>query len=104
MAHCNACIPPKLPPMTAANRWIPSVSASIAWVCTQSFTVTAGKVAPHGFPVVGLMATGPVLPLQPPRLFSETTKNLLVSMGLPGPMQASHQPGFASSGEWKPAA
>ena len=50
--------------------------------------------------MAGSTVRGPVLPLQPPRLLSETTKNFLVSMGLPGPMQVSHQPGLASSGEW----
>ena len=76
------------------------MSASIAWVFTQSFTVTAGKLAPQGSPVAGSTESGPVLPLHPPRLFSETTKNFAVSMGLPGPMQLSHQPGLRSSGEW----
>ena len=53
------------------------------------------KSAPKGLPVSGLRLLGPVEPLQPPRLFRLTTKNLLVSMmGLPGPMQLSHQPGL----------
>ena len=31
-------------------------------------------------------------PWQPPRLFTPTTKNLSVSIGLPGPIMLSHQP------------
>jgi hypothetical protein len=75
-------------------------SARRAWLCTQSSTVSTGKSAPNGLPVAGLRLLGPVEPLQPPRLFRLTTKNLLVSMGLPGPMQLSHQPGLRSSGLW----
>ncbi|MNY22550.1 hypothetical protein D3C86_1561710 [compost metagenome] len=50
--------------------------------------------------MAGLMLLGPVEPLQPPRLFKLTTKNLLVSIGLPGPMQLSHQPGLRSLTLW----
>src|SRR5690606_23536104 len=56
-----------------------------------------GKWAPQALPVSGLMLDGPVEPWQPPRLFRLTTKKRLVSMALPGPMQASHQPGTRSS-------
>ena len=45
----------------------------------------------------GLIAVGPVEPLQPPRLLQHTTKNSRVSIGLPGPMQLSHQPGLPGS-------
>ena len=47
-----------LPPMTAAQRWIPSTSASRAWLFTQSFTVIMGKSGPQGWPVSGLMDAG----------------------------------------------
>ena len=42
------------------------------------------------------MVVGPVEPLQPPRLFRETTKYFEVSIVLPSPMISSHQPGFFS--------
>jgi len=51
-----------------------------------------------------LIELGPVVPLQPPRKLEQITKYLSVSMPLPGPIMASHQPGFASSGECLPAA
>jgi len=50
------------------------------------------------------MVVGPVEPAQPPRLLQAMTKNLSVSIGLPGPMQLSHQPGRLSSGLCQPAA
>ena len=53
MAHCMACMPPRLPPMTAANASMPRASASIAWLRTQSLTVTLGKFGPYGSPVAG---------------------------------------------------
>ncbi|MNP63095.1 hypothetical protein D3C76_1584480 [compost metagenome] len=97
MVHCKACMPPRLPPTTAAHWPMPRWSARRAWLCTQSSTVSTGNSAPKGLPVAGLVLLGPVEPLQPPRLFRLTTKNLLVSIGLPGPMQLSHQPGLRSS-------
>ena len=74
----------------------PNVLGAEAWRQLEdqySFGLMRGAVA-------GLMEVGPVLPWQPPRLLRLTTKKRLVSIGLPGPMQMSHQPGFASSGEW----
>ena len=100
MAHCITCMPPRLPPITAAHCSMPRASARRAWLFTQSFTVTMGKSAPHSEPVSGLAVLGPLEPLQPPRLFGETMKYLLVSKGLPGPMQLSHQPGLRSSMLW----
>ena len=94
--HCMACIPPRLPPITAANFWIPRWSARCAWLATQSLTTTLGKFGPNISPVLGSMEFGPVLPWQPPRLFRLRTKKLSVSMHFPGPIQASHQPGLES--------
>ena len=104
IVHCSACIPPKLPPTTAAHCAMPKRSASSAWLFTQSDTVTIGKSAPYCRPVSGLVLKGPVLPAQPPKLFSATTKNLSVSMGLPAPIMLSHQPGYLSSALCRPAA
>ncbi len=100
MAHCMACMPPRLPPTTAAHWWMPRASARRVWLFTQSFTVIIGKSGPQGWPVSGLVEVGPLEPWQPPRLFGQTTKKRLVSMGLPGPMQFSHQPGRLSSAPW----
>ncbi|MNH30592.1 hypothetical protein D3C79_908960 [compost metagenome] len=100
MVHCRACMPPRLPPTMAAHCRMPKRSARRAWLCTQSSTVSTGKSAPYGLPVAGLTLLGPVLPLQPPRLFRLTTKKRLVSIGLPGPMQLSHQPGLRSVVAW----
>ena len=95
--HCRACMPPRLPPTTAAQRWMPKASASCAWLFTQSLTVIMGKSGPHSWPVSGFCEPGPLEPWQPPRLLGQTTKKRLVSIGLPGPMQLSHQPGRGSS-------
>ena len=86
--------------MTAAQRSIPRASLSRTWLRTQSLTVTMGNEGPKGFPVAGSVLDGPVLPWQPPRLFTPTTKKRLVSMTLPGPTTFSHHPGLASSAEW----
>ena len=74
IAHESACIPPSEPPITAAQRWMPSTSASRAWTLTQSSTVTTGKLAPYGRPVAGLTDIGPVEPKHEPRLLTPTTK------------------------------
>ena len=95
-----ACMPPRLPPITAAQQSIPRWSASRAWLFTQSRARRGGKSGPQGLPVSGLMELGPVEPWQPPILLRLTTKKRLVSMGLPGPMHSSHQPGFLSSSLW----
>ena len=56
-----------------------------------------GKLLPYTLPVSGLIEVGPVEPEQPPRLFEQTTKYLLVSIALSGPIILSHQPKFAPS-------
>src|SRR5512145_316289 len=68
----------------------------------MSRMVMTGNSAPHGFPVTGLTDDGPVEPLHPPMTFEQITKYRPVSSALPGPMTASHQPGF-SSPAWYPA-
>ena len=66
--------------------------------------VNTGKLNPYGVPVSGLMLDGPVVPLQPPKIFVHTTKYLFVSNALFGPIIVSHQPGFLSFSLWYPAA
>jgi hypothetical protein len=97
VAHAMACIPPRLPPITAAKRSIPSRSASRAWLATQSSTVTTGNRDPYGLLVRGSRDAGPVDPKQLPRLFTPITKKRSVSTGLPGPIMLSHQPTLLGS-------
>ncbi len=44
--QASACMPPRLPPITAAKRSMPNASATRACALTQSSTVTTGKRAP----------------------------------------------------------
>ena len=99
----KACMPPSDPPITAAKRSIPSLSASRACAMTQSSTVKTGKAAPHGRFVAGLIEAGPVDPKQEPRLLTPITKKMLVSTGLPGPTMLSHQPTSLLSSAETPA-
>ncbi len=104
IAHCITCMPPRLAPTTTAHRRIPRRRIRRSCARVQSPQVTIGNSGPYGRPVAGLMVFGPVEPMQLPMLFGDTTKKRRVSIGLPGPMHASHQPGLRSSGEWYPAA
>ena len=52
-------MPPRLPPITAAQRSMPRRSTSRACESTQSSTVTSGKSAPYGAPVAGSIDSGP---------------------------------------------
>ena len=99
----KACIPPKLPPITAASWSMPNASSNKACALTQSSTVTTGKSAPYTLPVSGWMCIGPVDPKQDPRLFTPITKKWLVSTGLPGPIMLSHQPSLLSWPAYTPA-
>ena len=96
-------MPPRLPPITAANCAMPSRSASRACASTQSSTVTSGKSLPQVRPVSGLVDSGPVEPKQLPRLLTPTTKKRRVSTGLPGPIMLSHQPTLSGSFAYVPA-
>ena len=90
-------MPPRLPPITAANCRIPRESARRACASTQSSTVTSGKSAPHGAPVAGFSDSGPLDPKQLPRLLTPMTKKRSVSSGFPGPIMLSHQPTLSGS-------
>ncbi|OQB91461.1 MAG: hypothetical protein BWX86_02015 [Verrucomicrobia bacterium ADurb.Bin122] len=69
----------------------------------MSRTVTKGNAVPYARPVAGLIDDGPELPWQPPSTLEQTTKNLVVSMALPGPIRLFHQPGLRSLSVWMPA-
>ena len=96
-AHSSERIPPIEPPMTAAQRRMPSWSASRASTSTWSRTVTNGNREPHGRPS-GAADEGPVVPWQPPRTLDATTNHRSVSSGRPGPIRPSHQPGVGWPG------
>ena len=63
----------------------------------------AGKRSPYGAPVRGSIELGPVVPLHPPSRFDEITNSRSVSIGFPGPIIVSHQPGRELL-PWCPAA
>ena len=79
-------MPPKLPPMTADQHVILRYSMRKTCELTQSLTSKDGKSGPQDLFVSSLIVLGPVLPKQLPMLLGQTTKNLLVSIGLSGPM------------------
>ena len=95
MLHSSTCMPPNEPPITPARRLTPSCLSSRYCTFTMSPMVIAGKEDPYGRLVRGSMEPGPVVPMQPPRMFAQTTKKRFVSMPLPGPIIASHHPGFS---------
>ena len=66
-------MPPIDPPTTAAQRRIPSRSASAASIPTWSRIVTVGKREPYGRPSAAVDA-GPVVPWQPPSTLGQITK------------------------------
>ena len=77
----------------------------------MSRMVTGGKSVPQGSPVRAVrssrLLSGPVLPMQPPSTLGQMTKKRSVSIGLPGPTTASHQPGlpvigWVSATYWSP--
>ena len=93
MLQRNACMPPRLPPITAAHCWMPSRSASRAWIAPSRIPdqrerrtvrlaacrVDAGRA--------GRAVTAA-------EIVEADDKKRLVSIGLPGPIMLSHQPGF----------
>ena len=90
--HSIARIPPSEPPMTVANRSIPSRSASARSVSTWSRMEIAGNREPHALPS-GAGEAGPVVPRQLPSALVTSTHHSSVSMGAPGPTMPAHQPG-----------
>ena len=85
-------MPPIEPPATQNSVSMPSASTSAACARTMSRIVTIGKERPQGWPVSGLVEAGPVVPVQPPTTLAQITKKRSVSIGLPGPTIAVHQP------------
>src|SRR5688500_13713378 len=86
-------MPPIELPITHASRSMPSERTQAKAASAPSSIDRSGKSRRYGSPVAGLIEAGPVEPLQLPNEFTHTTNQQLVSIGLPGPTIASHQPG-----------
>ena len=65
-------------------------AAALAPSSMRQVRESAGR---YGSPVAGLIDAGPVEPLQLPSVLTQITNQRSVSIGLPGPSIASHQPG-----------
>lgn len=85
------------PPSTAATSVIPSAASAAMSASTWSRIEIAGNREPHGLPSRASDA-GPVEPQQPPRALVATAHQRSVSIGAPGPMIPSHQPGVGCPG------
>ena len=97
IAHGSACMPPRLPPITAANCRDAEAVGQPRLRVDPVLDRDQRKVAPQGLPVAGSIDCGPVEPKQLPRLFTPMTKKRSVSSGLPGPIMLSHQPTLSGS-------
>jgi len=86
-------MPPIELPIRQAMRSTPSPRTRCAAASAPSSTDRSGKSSRYSSPVSGLIEAGPVEPLQLPSEFTQITNQRSVSMGLPGPSIASHQPG-----------
>jgi len=73
VSQSKACIPPMEPPVTESSRSILRWSNRCFCTCTISEIVMMGKSRPYLLPVLGLIEDGPVVPLQPPRMFEQIT-------------------------------
>src|SRR5215510_1123046 len=92
-------MPPSDGPTTEASLRTPRDSATSCPARAMSSTVRTGKVSRYGLPVAGLIDAGDVEPNGLPSEFTQITKKRRVSMGRPGPIMSSHQPGAGSSVE-----
>jgi hypothetical protein len=88
-------MPPRLPPITAANRVDAQHIGQARLRVDPVFDRDHREVGPVARPVAGLIDIGPVEPKQLPRLLTPTTKKRFVSSGLPGPTMLSHQPSLS---------
>src|SRR5690606_14498186 len=79
-------------PITQARRSMPSARITAYAASAPSSIASSGKARRYGSPVAGLVDAGPVDPLQLPSALKQTTCQRSVSIGLPGPSIASHQP------------
>src|SRR3954451_5372810 len=92
-------MPPSDGPTTEASLRTPSDIATSCPARAMSSTVNTGKVSRYGLPVAGLIEMGEVEPNGLPSELMQITKKRRVSIGRPGPIMSSHQPGAGSSVE-----
>ncbi|MDZ7748730.1 MAG: hypothetical protein U5K43_07695 [Halofilum sp. (in: g-proteobacteria)] len=92
-------MPPSDEPMTVCRWSIPSARQAERAAAAMSSTESWGKSTRYGAPVSGLIDAGPVEPKQLPSEFTQMTKKRSVSIGWPGPIMYSHQPGEGSAGD-----
>src|SRR6478609_2926236 len=85
-------MPPIELPITQASVSMPSDRTTACAAFAQSSIDRSGKARRYGVPVAASIDAGPVEPLQLPRLLTHTTNQRSVSIALPGPTIASHQP------------
>ena len=90
-------MPPSDGPITAASFLMPSETATSCPARAMSSTVSTGNVSRYGWPVAGLIEIGEVEPNGLPSELTQMTKQRRVSIGRPGPIMSSHQPGAGSS-------
>ena len=84
--------------MTQNSVSMPRWSISGTCASTMSPMVMTGNRGPTACRSSGSMLAGPVEPMQPPSTFGQMTKKRSVSIGLPGPIMTSHQPGLPVTG------
>src|SRR6478672_13841455 len=90
-------MPPIELPMRQARRSMSRPRTSSNEALATSSSVSSGNVNLYTFPVAGSIDAGPVEPLQLPSVFAQITNQRFVSIGLPGPIISSHQPGEGSA-------
>src|SRR6185369_13068114 len=90
-------MPPIELPIRQARRSMPRPRTSSYDELATSSRVRSGKVNLYTLPVAGSIDAGPVEPLQLPSVFAQITNQRFVSIGLPGPIISSHQPGDGSA-------
>src|SRR4249919_3228703 len=95
LRKASAVMPPIELPITQASLSMPSDFTTSKAALAPSSIDNSGKSSRYGWRVWGLMEAGPVEPLQLPSELTHTTKKRLLSIALPGPSIASHQPASA---------
>ncbi|MNV45053.1 hypothetical protein D3C71_1368380 [compost metagenome] len=89
----SAVIPPIELPITQASCSMPNARTTSIAARAPSSIDSSGKSRRYSSPLAGLIDAGPVEPLQLPSELTQTTNQRSVSIGLPEPIMASHQPG-----------
>src|SRR4249919_253292 len=90
-------MPPIELPITQASCSMPNAHVTACAALAMSSIDSSGNSSRYESPVAGLIDAGPVEPLQLPSELTQTTYQRSLSMGLAGPIIASHQPGSGLS-------